>query len=297
MDPVHATSKENEKPSASTGTPDNAFLLWLAKDGPAWARIPAIVATLLIGIVPTLLLIENSLSKYSQTSSEKPAATQLQLAAAGDLSARGALVKATLEKPDLGPDDKKLLGKEFGEIEHELWHLNNPDDNVAWTTFAKKTAKDYFGFKLFPSDRCLVVARIENGNASSQWLRDPNRPNQTLVPPESGAPKPAVFPHVSKSRLVRLALLELPDALGSYSAGVDLAQLQDGPVEPHPVQGYCLAQHPGNFQFTWGQPINACQQPIFRHWADGCAHTQVYDHCQNVWGPVVWQYCAAGSHY
>lgn len=300
-----ASSKENKKSSASTSPSDNAILLWLAKDGPTWARVPAIIIALLVGVVPTVLLVESSIEKYSQTTAEKPAKTQLELAASADLSARGALVKATLEKPDLGPDDKKLLGKEFEEIEHELWHLNNPADNVVWTTFAKKTSKDYFGFRLFPSDQCLVVARIENGNASSQWLRDPNRPNPTTVAPRSAASKPTGVPRESRIPRLRSALWELQDPLGLYPqgqasktiAGMDLVQLQNNPKELHPVQGYCLPQHPGNFQFWWGAPINACQSPIFRRWADGCAHTQVYDRCQNVWGPVVWQYCAAGNHY
>jgi hypothetical protein len=299
MGSSHATANHSE---SSSSTSDNTILLWLVKNGPRWARIPAIVATLVITIVPTLLLVGNSLTKWRQAAAEKPANTQLQLAAAGDLSARGALVKTTLEKPNLGDDDKKFLGKQFEEIEHELWHLNNPNDNVAWTTFAKKSTNDYFGFKLFPSDQCLVVARVENGNASSQWLRDPNRPNAPLVATGGVAPKPTALPRVATSPLLRSALLELPDRLGPYLHGqvgtavADLAQLQDSPTELRPVQGYCLAQHPGNFQFWWGAPINQCQQPIFRRWADGCAHTQVYDRCQNVWGPVVWQFCAA-NHF
>src|SRR3989442_5654388 len=109
--------------SDSTKTHESTLLLWLAKDGPKWARIPATIAGLLVGVAPGGLLITNSLNRWREPVAESPAAKQLQMAAAGVISARDASIKATLNKPNLTSDDRQKLVQEIAEMDHELGHL------------------------------------------------------------------------------------------------------------------------------------------------------------------------------
>ncbi len=284
-----AANGVNPPPQTDPKPTDSSILLWLAKDGPVWARVPAICAGLLIAVVPSLLLSINEFKAVKGSVAEAPAATQLQLGVSAKLKAEQDELDKKL-KDALTQDDREKVVSQFGvEIKHEIDHLSNPVDQAAkWIIFEKKASKDYWGYKLFPSDGCLLVARVEGDYYGSQWLQDPryhtnNHAFNTPITPQvrtadaifARGLRAAVY-RPSIDAVYRPVLFQLPDSI----------HLQE-------VQGSCLNPHPGQFQQTWGPYTNQCQQPTYRRWADGCVHVQIYDHCQNIWGPIVWQFCAA----
>jgi hypothetical protein len=282
-----------DKDKKETKTEDsNAMLVWLAKHGPTWARIPAMITGIVIAAVPTLLLLNNAVERWVFHSANNSVAGQLQMAASADTTGRGATLHTLLSKTNLSDDDKKALGQQVADMDHQIGHLSNPKDDVQWTVFAKTTTKDYFGYKLFPSDKCLLIARIENGAATTQWLRDPYHPAATV-----SAASPVAHLGYSKWSALRTRLV----ALSSYSQESRFFAEQEPELDPRsgqpqPAQASCLNPHPWAFQATWGSYINQCQQPVFRQWNDGCRHVQMYDHCANIWGPVVWQICVPNHH-
>jgi hypothetical protein len=217
-------------------------------------------------------------------------------------------VEDSISNPKLTDEQRQKMQQVFSKVRHELQHLSNPKDAaVAWTIFAKQSPNDYFGYKIFPSDKCLLIARIEKGQGTSEWLPDPNRTVAALetlqdipltprhfVKPQSQTPNVQVSeaPFDGNDGPLRLRPAVF-NSLTDEQPG--LAQLPPS-IDKAPVQGTCLNPHPGPFSAVWGAYINQCQQPLYRRWNDGCAHVQMFDHCQNVWGPVVWQYCAANHH-
>lgn len=290
---------------------DTSFLLWLAKSGPAWARIPAIIVGILIAVVPTILLLSSFMSGARAKVADDSVAKELQMAADTDATGRqsrldliGQKIKDNL---NLTAEEQAFMGSTIPELNHELAHLTSPVDNVKWVTFAVEDKKDYFGYKLFPSDRCLLIARIEHGFAKVQWLRDPNSAKAPDVPKASGAAAYYQVRPFETEHLQSVAAV-LPDRDLSSAAQSAIEGLADEdevmPVTPNQsnalhsqqVQAGCLNPHPWQFQQFWGGAINQCQQPMYRRWADGCTQVQIFDHCQNFWGPIVWQFCAASHH-
>lgn len=305
-----AQSKTLKKESAADSGLEGA-LLWLVKSGPRWARIPAITVTILATLSSPILMIRNQLfapqNKEETLDRKAPEASQLDMATTGKAASDEKVVEDSISNSSLSPEQRQKMQLVFRKLRHELEHLNNPKDAVAWTIFAKKSPQDYFGYKVFPSDACLLIARVEQGQGTSEWLTDPNRPIPGSSPPNSSSPTPAdgfspKLPqlHFKASNpvslnddpLTRFGAFELNS---SYGERLDLERSSSS-VDKTPVQGSCLNPHPWNFAGAWGQPINQCQQPFYRQWADGCSHVQIFDHCQNIWGPIVWQYCAAYHH-
>jgi hypothetical protein len=179
-------------------------------------------------------------------------------------------------------------------MDHQLAHINDPrDENVKWTIFEKTTKKDYFGYKLLPSDKCLLVARIENGAASTQWLRDPYHPAGPETASAAGSSRPR-FEETLEARVEALrAALQSQLHFVVSAAGSDVEPSWDLTRQ---AQGACLNPHPWPYQEVWGAYVNQCQQPVYRQWNDGCRHVQLFDHCANAWGPVVWQVCVPNHH-
>ena len=67
---------------------DTSFLLWLAKNGPAWARIPATIAGILIAVVPTILLLSSFMNGTRAKVADDSVAKELQMAADTDATGR-----------------------------------------------------------------------------------------------------------------------------------------------------------------------------------------------------------------
>jgi hypothetical protein len=291
---VSAEDKATPDTTSKSGD-GSSILIWLAKYGPSWARIPAIIAGILIAAVPTLLLLNNAVERWVFHSADDADSGQLQMAAAADATGQSVLLRALLNKPNLSEDDKKELAQRVGEMDHEVGHLSNPKDDVKWTVFEKTTKKDYFGYKLFPSDKCLLIARIEDGKvATTQWLRDPNHPTAKESATSAGSP---LGPSFSEALTTRLVDLSNPfQARLLFAVDRQRSDLKPTLDQKQEAQGECLNPHPWPYQELWGGYVNRCQQPVFRQWNDGCRHVQMFDHCTNAWGPVVWQICVPNHH-
>ncbi len=55
--------------------------------------------------------------------------------------------------------------------------------------------------------------------------------------------------------------------------------------------GGCLNPHPGQFG-SWYGPANGCWVQLWRQWADGCTHYQMYNTCGNYFDPQIhWTCC------
>lgn len=155
----------------------------------------------------------------------------------------------------------------------------------------------YIHYKLFSIDRCLWINRHWDGVDNEQWLRDPAYHLHDAHLQKSAEAKPA-FEANAVSTPAALTDLSRPDLiLASVDArtfhGLDLI------TNLLPIQGDCINPHPGQFRFWWGAPIDACKTPMFRRFADGCTHYQIYNNCANAWdGRIFWTYCRKISqHY
>lgn len=269
---------------------------WLVRSGPLWARIPSVAAVLFVFVVPNALLVWRPNPERWLKTAGQTEAGQLQMAASGAVFAHQGKLNALLNKVDLSEADRAQLKDEFGDMKHELQHLSNPQDQQAsWKIFAKTSPNDYFGFKLLLSDHCLLIARVERGQADTQWVRDPIRITANTNA-DSKTEQSAVLRPDSGGRLATLRLPAGAATLLMSTATSGLLERWGGLPMADPVQAGCLYPHPGTPQETWGAYINHCQQPVTRVYGDGCTHVQIYDHCANTWGPVVWQFCAATHH-
>lgn len=284
-----AANAVNPQEPAGAKSTDSSILLWLAKDGPRWARIPAMCAGLLVAVVPSLLLFVNGFRAVKGGVAEAPTATQLQLGISAKLKAEQDELDQKL-KDALTQGDREKVVSQFGiEIKHEIDHLSNPVDQAAqWRIVEKNATNDYWGYKLFPSDGCLLIARVKGDYYGSQWIRDPRFHTNDHVA------EAIITPGIEAENVIFARNLH-PAVYHPMTDGAepeDFVQYQDS-THLQPVQASCLNPHPGAFAQSWGPYINQCQQPTYRRWADGCVHVQIYDHCQNVWGPIQWQFCAA----
>ena len=269
-------------PKDNNASKVTAIVDWLVRNGPLWARIPSVAAVLFVFLAPTGMLVWRPSPEKWLKAPGLAEGNQLQMAASTAAVAHQDKLDALLKKVDLSKADRDQLAEEFGDMKHELQHLNNPQDEAPWKIFAKTSPNDYFGFKLFPSDHCLLIARVEQGQADTQWVRDPSRLTGT---------------NVGQKNEQDAAKLRLPANVATMLMSTAMSGLLERGGRPTavPVQSGCVYPHPGTAQETWGAYINKCQQPITRVYGDGCSHVQIYDHCANTWGPVVWQFCAA-SH-
>ncbi len=231
-----------EEPSSKPA--EGSILLWLARDGPAWARIPAICAGLLVAVVPTLLLFVNGLRAVKGGVAQAPTATQLQLGVSAKLKAEQDELDQKL-KDALTQGDREKVVSQFGiEIKHEIDHLSNPvDQSAQWRIVEKSANDDYWGYKLFPSDGCLLIARVKGDFYGSQWIKDPRYHTNDHVAETASTPDAwaadtafvgdlhAAVYHPSSDGAERRVFFQL-----------------DGPPQLQPVQGTCLNPHPGAFQ-------------------------------------------------
>jgi hypothetical protein len=277
-------------PPAAKDQDESSLLLWLAKRGPKWARIPAVLVGLTVAIVPSLILVGNWATAYRKTLADQSTVAKLELGVSTQLTAeRDALGKKLTAA--LTQDDKAEVSREFDELRHQVDHVSNPIDQAAkWAVFGKKAATDYWGYKVFPSDGCLLVSRVENSFFGSRWIRDPEKyPISSTASIPNGA-----IPAFQKSFEPKLR----PAVYHTGEQQIELQTLERASSGPRlqPVQGGCMNPHPWSYNESWGPYINQCQQPVYRRWNDGCTHVQMYDHCANIWGPIVWQFCAAYHH-
>lgn len=297
--PIPSTPKTSEKPQTDSGDL-NPILIWLCKSGPRWARIPATVGALVLTIgSPFFAWFHPALETKSAAvivDKKSPDNATLDMAASAKATGEQVVLEHAISGDGVSPEDKEKAKAALKKIVHQMSHLTNPNEaSVQWNVFGRTTPKDkdYFGYKVFPSDRCLLISRVENGVATAEWLTDPNKPQLDGAPAASHASAerpadPGVQPVMYVDGQPRISLGEAPVRLLSVSGGV--------PGGASPQGGMCLNPHPWAYQDIPGASIDGCQIPIFRRWADGCTLVQVINRCTNFAGPIVWQYCAPVHH-
>lgn len=159
----------------------------------------------------------------------------------------------------------------------------------------------------YASDGCILVIRSSHGRPDTKhWVLDLSRVALPAPPTSPTSPQPnnaavAPGPFAGRSEPALLAELELPHVgqsspkrlppMYDLSDRLEMASDANPPVL-RPVQGgRCLAQHPGQFQWWYGQ-VNGCFVQVWRKWPDGCTQFQWYNRCYNYFDPgITWTAC------
>lgn len=123
----------------------------------------------------------------------------------------------------------------------------------------------------YTSDGCILVHRHQGTIETNDWSPDKTK-----------------NPQVSSAQSSGLRSFD-PDRL---RATLDLVKMQ--PYRAPRllrVQGRCWNPHPGAFSWWWGPPTG-CWVPMFRQFADGCLHHQMFNSCANYWdASIYWDRC------
>ena len=296
--PINAQVGEHARAAPSSRDSLETTLDWLIKSGPRWARVPAVLLTVAVTLSSPIAVMRHWLfppDKPDPTLSAKdPAASQLDMTSVAKTSIDYAAINTVINRPDATDDERSKAKAALATTMHRFNHLSNVKDAVPWVIFGKRSPNDYFGYKFFQSDKCLLISRVENGQGTAEWLSDPNQPVA------SASAAAAALPAVRESaRPDEVRVLEAAWGEGRKIdvQGLSSDSLLNSPgVEKSPVQSGCVNPHPGVPVVAVGPAINSCQTPTFRKWADGCSQVQIYDQCTRVWGPVVWQACSKVHH-
>ena len=156
------------------------------------------------------------------------------------------------------------------------------------------------------TDHCLFIDRTESGAHYTQWLLDPqfhfhdihHTAAQAAVR-LSPAPRPilADYPPLLPARFIPSLIIAPPLLKLSVSQPALLVN-QSSPAGEPAQAGFCVNPHPGQFRYWWGPPIDQCNSPMYRQFADGCTHYQVYNRCANAWdGRINWTVCNRPPHH
>lgn len=272
-------------------------LYWIVKSGPRWIRIPGIFMAAAVALSSPIVAIHNGLVTLEATIAPKdPVANQLTMTSGAKTWGDFAAIEAVLGQPNANSEDKAKAEKALQTTKHRMEHLSAANDDVHWVVFGKKTPDDYFAYKIFPSDKCLLISRVEHGQGTAEWLTDQN------LPTSQSAPSSAALPSAPSPRSLNAVFLQSDPSrhaslLQTGSDGEPRIDLSEAfPDEKYAVQNGCIANHPGTPSVTTGPQIDSCHTPTLRRWSDGCLQVQVFDKCKNIWGPVVWQACSAVHH-
>jgi hypothetical protein len=178
-------------------------------------------------------------------------------------------------------------------FQYHFVHVN--DENPPLVALGPDTdSSNSLHYRYYAStDRCLFIDRTESGAHFTQWLQDPqfhfHNIHHTAAQAAvrlSPASIPADDPPLLPSRFIPSLIIAPPLHLGQpTSAG--------GPAQA----GFCVNPHPGQFRYWWGPPRDQCNSPMYRQFADGCTHYQLYNRCANAWdGRINWTVCNRPPH-
>ena len=138
------------------------------------------------------------------------------------------------------------------------------------------------------TDHCLYIRRHTGDSDLTQWVSDPNY-HQHSTHSTGRAAALRTDTEAPIRRPVGLALAGLVPTLLAATAPETTP-----PVEMVGQGGSCINPHPGTFRYWWGQPIDQCNSPMYRQFADGCIHYQVYNRCANAWNSQInWTACVS----
>ncbi|HWW14727.1 MAG TPA: hypothetical protein VN310_08715 [Candidatus Dormibacteraeota bacterium] len=171
-------------------------------------------------------------------------------------------------------------------------HVNdeNPPEQSIGTDI---NADNYLHYRYFEkTDKCIWINRRQAGVNHKQWIKDPlNHLHDVDIHESVELERSSKL--LAESSAARSSEL-FPDLIPAASA--QSAIPSESLLEP--VQAnFCVNPHPGTFTYWWGQPIDACNSPMYRKFTDGCTHYQIYNRCANSWdGRIFWTFCHPPPH-
>lgn len=155
-------------------------------------------------------------------------------------------------------------------------------------------ADNYLHYRYFEkTDKCIWINRREGGVDHKQWIKDPLNHLHDVDTREN------VEIERSSKGLSASSEGKYSGLFGDLIPAASAQMLAPNQSNLEPVQANaCVNPHPGNFKYWWGQPFDACNSPMYRQFADGCTHYQVYNRCANSWdGRIFWTFCHPPPHY
>jgi len=242
------------------------FLLALFSQSQPWLRnviVLGVFAAAAFGIYKWISQSKNSQPPSLQYSLDKGK----QVAPPGNANSDPANVAATQR---ISEDEK-----------HFKWHAVHEQHEPDWNVISQSDDEDFVKYKYYKeTDRCVLLWRKENGQGDPQWIRDPIFYNKSAEADKSTPKNPS----------------HLSDILVA-TASANPREFPDAHLQP--IQAGCANPHPGAFNWWWGPPVDQCWSPMYRRFADGCTHHQMFNRCYNTWDPRIWwDYCTgAGQHY
>ena len=160
----------------------------------------------------------------------------------------------------------------------------------------------------YPVDGCVHISRKKTsgspqdpdvlyGSDQDVWVIDLMRASGVQKADESGPQGVAIKSNVSDfggseapsnttTRPSRYA-----QALSQATHSSDVRLVRVGMFQPN-----CISPHPGKFTVRNVQQ-SACNVQVWRTFADGCVHYQMYNACNGQWDPkITWTACVAQHH-
>jgi hypothetical protein len=212
-----------------------------------------------------------------------PASTVGDYSKGGTFDPKAKFDRGGAKNDSANPQNVEAQDKSEEDIAANNWHTENrSSDDPPEEAITDLDNDNYLHYRYYAkTDKCVYVIRVEGGKRYHQWIRDPQYHNHDIHAP-SGS--------LTLSPESMFATLRFAPA-GTWTLPVD--QLQATPVQSQ----FCVNPHPGNFTYYWGPPLDPCNSPMYRQFADGCVHYQVYNRCANVWNPqIFWTYCHPPPH-
>ncbi len=162
--------------------------------------------------------------------------------------------------------------------EHFKWHALHEQHEPEWNIISKVDDNNFVEYKYYrDTDRCILLLRKQNGDPSFQWARE--------VRFGENAKSERPTSHVT-------------DLLVETASASPQEPLNHSETHLLPVQVGCVNPHPGQFQWWWAPSSDPCWSPMYRKFADGCTHHQMFNRCYNTWDPnVVWDTCPGGPRH
>ena len=170
------------------------------------------------------------------------------------------------------------------------WHFNHKTEDDPSEVAIDAGRQIYYRY-FASSDHCVYIRRRDGVRDLTQWVRDPSYHTHDVDKrgtPGSSELRPAQDNKASAS-------WALARSLGGLLVVASAATRLPGEITMREAQtNSCLNPHPGQFRYWWGPPNDQCNSPMYRQFADGCTHYQLYNRCANAWDSrIFWTTCVS----
>ncbi len=163
----------------------------------------------------------------------------------------------------------------------------------------------------YPSDGCVHISRKQTtqqrsggaqspdvyyGNDQDVWIVDPLKnagtQNAALSNPIEAAVRASLLSISQKTSQTETN----QKAVKAYTTATRSASSKPRLVRVGMFQTNCINPHPGTFTLR-NEQVDACNAKVWRTFADGCVHYQMYNACSGKWDPKInWTACVAQHH-